>query len=230
MAYTLSTTPAGATAQITQTFLPADIQTGGSYPYYNLPNDTLRVSQSLAAQPGAVATNFTYVGWAIWTHTTTTNVNTDVFDYGVATHAGDLPSTGTVTYPLVVTGTLAGQYAQIVGVGTLSVDFGAGTANLSLSPASNYNPSQTSYPPFTTLTGSGPINVTGNSFTFSITGTESTTLGSTGTVYTGQVTGQVTGLFYGPQGAEVGAAFFVNPVGTFIGAQPAVGVALGIKH
>jgi hypothetical protein len=66
--------------------------------------------------------------------------------------------------------------------------------------------------PIATLTGSGSVNFTTNSFSTNVTSTN--------------YTGVVTGLFYGPQGVEAGAGSIMNPISSFEGAI-AAGSALG---
>jgi hypothetical protein len=69
--------------------------------------------------------------------------------------------------------------------------------------------------PIATLTGSGSVNFTTNSFSTNVTSTN--------------YTGVVTGLFYGPQGVEAGAGSIMNPISSFEGAI-AAGSALGKKQ
>jgi hypothetical protein len=102
----------------------------------------------------------------------------------------------------------------VVGVGTLTANFAAGTVSVSVSPGvndANNGDGPVSFPPVDTLTGSGTINFTTNSFNFTLTGS--------------QYSGPVNGLFYGPQGAEVGAAFDI----TATNGVSAAGAALGKK-
>jgi hypothetical protein len=224
--YTLTGSLAGSTTQVSQTFGPAALQ-NGSYSITNTGSDgttvvgTLFVSQSLSPYPGGTQTNYSYAGYGQWGNGSTSSTFVQDysdynFTYGIGTQPGDLPRTGTVTYNLLLTGTP--DPSVIVGTGTLTADFTAGTVSVSLSPGIDDlvdTEGVTSFPPFVTLTGSGTINLTSNGFNFAITGA--------------QYSGQLNGLFYGPQGAEVGAAFTANPTGSFIGAVQAAGVALGKK-
>jgi hypothetical protein len=105
----------------------------------------------------------------------------------------------------------------IGGSGSLTVNLAAGTLTLSITPA-DLNVSEdgvSSQTPIATLTGSGSVDFTTNSFSANVTSTT--------------YTGVVTGLFYGPQGVEAGAAFTMNPVAGSQGAI-AAGSALGKKQ
>jgi len=224
MDYTLSATPAGSTTTVTQVFPPS-----GSTGRYNIStpeadgstrNSYLTLTQQLATQSSSGAapdTIYTYTGLGAWALSVDNgifieNENVYYFSYGVATQQGDLPRTGTATYTLELEG-LTGNYA-VFGAGTLTVNFSAGTATLSLSPAVESD-THFSDAPLTSigpLTGTGTINSTNNSFSVSVT--------SQG------LNGTVNGLFYGPQGAEIGAAFTITLTG---GGIPIAGGALGKK-
>jgi hypothetical protein len=100
----------------------------------------------------------------------------------------------------------------VVGSGTLKADFTASTVGVSISPGLLERPGQTVATPLGTLTGSGAI--TPNSSLFS------TTLAG------GGYTGGANGGFYGPQAAEVGAAFHI----TDSNGNAIAGVMLGGKQ
>lgn len=114
------------------------------------------------------------------------------FSYGIQTLSSDLPKSGTGTYSLGIAGD-SGAF-PIGGTGTITANFGAATVAVELSPTFIYGPNRISH--LDALLGSGPITASG--FAASLTG--------------GNSTGEVNGLFYGPQASEVGGVFtFSSP-------------------
>jgi hypothetical protein len=151
--------------------------------------------------------NLSYSGLGHWETGGTSDNNQNFYDfyfsYGIQTKPGDLPKTGTASYSLGLRGE---GPAPVIGNGSLSADFGAGTVAISLSPEYFYRPGQGPNV-FATLTGNGTINSASPGFGMNIAGNG--------------YTGSVNGLFYGPQASEVGGAFSVLTSGGDVAAAGA---------
>jgi hypothetical protein len=225
--YSLTGSPAGSTTQASATFGPADyVASLQRYSQVSTTSDGTTLSDYLSfslsgspTQPSASGTGFTYSGVGEWqpgsanVNTGVQNFSTYVFAYGIGTQAGDLPRTGTATYAVQIFGQ-PGQGA-VLGSGTLTVNFAAGTVALTMTPTiTDLQPGQTPSA-LVTLTGSGTIDFSVNGFSVALTGTNYTCA--------------VQGLFYGPQGAEAGAAFKLTPTGAINGTVLAAGALLGRK-
>lgn len=145
--------------------------------------------------------NLTYSDIGLWeTGLTSASGDQDFhnvyFSYGVRTRSDDMPTSGTASYNLRLVG--GGVGAPIVGAGSLSANFSAGSVSLSISPEYFYRPGQASNV-FATLTGTGTINSSAASFDSSVAGNG--------------YNGDVHGLFYGPRAVEVGGSFLIRNTG-----------------
>lgn len=208
----------GATTSVA--FGPAQLQSGSDYSY-----TPSTAGDALSSSSLHLGDALTYSSWGQWNSVITRpngdKVNDDIyFTYGIRTQPSDMPKTGTATYGLTMYGAGDGVPA-FGGSGSLSASFGTGSVSVSLSPyesgaGAQYNPDKT---PFATLTGTGTIDAATSSFQSSVTGTSSSG---------GTYTADLSGLFYGPQAAELGATFqmYYGP-----NAQPFVhGVITGQKN
>jgi hypothetical protein len=139
----------------------------------------------------------TYGAWQTINTSTSLDVSTVFFVFGVKTATSDMPKTGTATYKSVIDGLFAGPtgiYA-LGGTSSLAADFGAGTVDFQMTPLGQ-NILTSAAKSFGTLTGSGTIAAGGSSFV-------ATSDAQIGGSYAASLAGQ----FYGPQAAEFGATF-----------------------
>lgn len=139
----------------------------------------------------------TYGGWLTINTSTSLDVSTVFFVFGVKTATSDMPKTGTATYKSVIDGLFAGSsgiYA-LGGTSSLAADFGVGSVDFQMTPLGQ-NILTGATKNFGTLIGSGTIAAGGSNFV-------ATSDPQIGGGYAASLAGQ----FYGPQAAEFGATF-----------------------
>lgn len=144
----------------------------------------------------------TYTSYGAWqttiTNSSSLDVNTTFFVFGVKTQQSDLPTTGTATYTTTLDGLFAGTtgvYA-LGGSSSFSANFGSGTVSFTMNPTGTHilNGSSKS---FGSIAGNGAISAATNDFGAST---------STGGSYSATLNGK----FFGPSAAEMGASFVLN--------------------
>lgn len=153
--------------------------------------------------PGAGNTQLalTYASYGGWQSTNTAGTSADIgttfFVYGVKTAPGDLPGSGTASYRTTLDGVFAGNGGlyTLSGTSAILADFAAGTIDFSMSPKGR-NIADGSVKDFGDLLGSGTIGSGTSAFT-----------GTSDLPSVNGYSATLSGQFFGPQAAEVGAAF-----------------------
>jgi hypothetical protein len=150
-----------------------------------------------------VALTLTYASYGTWRQSTpgagyqgATKVSDTYFVYGIKTAGADVPRTGTASYSAVLDGTYVnknGPYA-LSGSGSFLADWAAGKISYSATPVGTPTSGPTIN--FGTVGGSGTINFANASFTGKNNPLLNPTYGM-----------ELSGYFYGPAAAEIGAAF-----------------------
>jgi len=137
---------------------------------------------------GGASSTFSYQSFGPWEYATPTGGSISWFSYGIPT-ATALPTTGTATYA----GIAAGNYVDTGGTiyattanMSATADFGAGTINFSTSSTNTVNTNTTTTAANPALDLTGTLTITGNNFTGSVQNPA------------GTISGNATGLFYGP--------------------------------
>jgi hypothetical protein len=198
-------TVSGATRPTESTYGPSQRVSGNpnSYDAATMSNGATNVSRLMLGQGGGDLTYSNVGEWVIGSTSATgdQDFHTFTFTYGIRTRSDDMPTSGTAAYGLQLGG--QGPGAPVVGNGSLSANFAAGTVSVSISPEYFYRPGQGPNV-FATLTGTGTISSSTSSFDSSVAGN-----GDSGKTYNGEVHG----LFYGPQAVEVGGGFLVKDTG-----------------
>lgn len=199
-AYTIAT---GTLPDVT--FSPADRSSAGSTAVISAYGKTSGTKTDNLAlfNPGSGNTQLalTYASYGGWQSTSPTGSSSDVattfFVYGIKTAPNDLPTTGTAAYKTTLDGLFAGNGGlyTLSGSSAILADFATGTIDFSMSPRGR-NIVDGSAKDFGDLLGSGTIG----SGTAAFTGTSDAPSVSG---YSASLSGQ----FFGPQAAEVGAAF-----------------------
>jgi hypothetical protein len=175
------------------------------------------VATKVTTDAGLALLRTSYTGWLRADSTTGAHrITYGVWGYPTAN--SDMPTTGSATYTArvagrAVTGGAGGTVVRLGGTATITVNWGTGavgiTANVTTVAAGGVET------PYGTFTGTGSIAVGANTFT-----------GNFGPA--SPIPGNLTGAFFGPQGAEIGISFaasgMVGPVDT-----RAVGVLVGKK-
>jgi len=194
-----------------QTFAPADIQTGtaaGETRYFKT-DGTNRDYLTLAVTPytstsSAPKTPNQYVGLGYWQRNTLSGgkqiTSYDAFVYGLETPAGAVPRTGTAGYVTDTLGfvTMPGKAPRaFTGAGTFNVDLGLGLFSAHTSVLEyDLTTSATTIGGGIEFSARGHLG-SGNGFNGNFT------YGGAG----GQVSGTIGGRFFGPGAEEVGASF-----------------------
>lgn len=149
--------------------------------------------------------------YAAWWRTNLANVTRLTYaSIGYPTLTADMPTTGTISYTVRVTGrsvvspaTGASTIARLTGTASVSINYPTGLVTLTLA-----------LPGYGDFTGTGAIAAGNNQFT-----------GSFGPGSTAGGTFQ--GIAYGPQAAEIGITFAITQSGA--SSSRAVGVVIGKK-
>ena len=153
--------------------------------------------------PGAGNTKLalTYASYGGWQSTSTAGASSDIsttfFVYGIKTTPSDLPTSGTASYKTTLDGLFAGNGGlyTLSGGSAILADFAAGTIDFSMSPRGR-NIVDGSIKDFGDLLGSGTIGSGTSAFT-----------GTSDLPSVNGYSASLSGQFFGPQAAEVGAAF-----------------------
>lgn len=191
--------------------------TPGQFTQLELYNNTIENPASTTSPKEAYLTTFKRVSYAAWWRGDSTagakRISYGLFGY--PTVPSDMPTTGTATYTVEVTGRAvvspaagASSIDKLTGTATLSINYATGLVTLTL----NLNRGGAAYG---TFTGTGAIAVGDNQFT-----------GSFGPGSTAGGTFQ--GLAYGSQAAEIGISFAITQDAA--PASRAVGVLLAKKN
>jgi len=150
-----------------------------------------------------VALTLTYASYGTWRQSTpgigyqgATKVYDTYFVYGIKTAGADVPRSGTGNYSAVLDGTFVnknGPYA-LSGNGAFTANWVAGTISYSATPVGT--PTSGPVINFGTVGGNGTINFSNASFSGRNDRTINATYGM-----------DLSGYFFGPAAAEIGAAF-----------------------
>ena len=205
----LLTAPNGTTA----TFAPGNVtgSVAGSYVSYSVPyaggTDMLILSHPAI---GGVALSYTLLG--NWGHVVNSpsSVTINLAVGGIPTQNADVPRTGTATYTTLITGggalgpinLVGGTTVSTTSSATFSANFGSNSVTTSLNLV-NAN----TLASIGTFNGNGTISSSGPGFAGTLSGN-----------FPGAVaaTGEFSGVFTGPQAAEMGFAWRLNNAGTFM--------------
>jgi hypothetical protein len=145
----------------------------------------------------------TYSTYAHWRETTpgagfqgATKVSDTYFTFGTKTAAADMPRTSGATYSAALDGTFVNRNGvyTLSGTAGFATTWSNGTLTFNASPVASGGPTPPpAAPTFATINGTGSINFNGASFS------------ANGTNGTHQM--NMSGYFYGPAAAELGAVF-----------------------
>jgi hypothetical protein len=161
--------------------------------------ETFRVYKQGQAGPIVL----TYSTYAQWRETTpgagfqgATKVSDTYFTFGTKTAAADMPRTSGASYTAALDGTFVNRNGvySLSGAADFATNWGNGTLTFNASPIASGGPTPPpALPTFATISGTGSINFNGASFS------------ANGTNGTHQMS--MSGYFYGPAAAELGAVF-----------------------
>lgn len=165
---------------------------------------------------GGVALTYTRLG-TFFTNGTPAGLDGHTFVFGVQTLASDVPTTGTASYTGQAGGTAAlatgGAPVRVGGTSTLTADFATGAITTAFSLAYSTAGVTTA---LDILSGTGSIGANKPGFAGTLIGS-------------GNVTGNFTGAFFGPQATEFGYDYIIGGT-TAVGVGfTSVGAAFGKK-
>ena len=221
----------GGRAAFDQTFRPQDINRAES-------NSDITVYERgdtvfALAEPGGPTLGLEYVAFGAWADAAASGGDTIIgFSvFGIETPFADVPTTGSATY----SGELAGSIVQagsgsgstatlynLAGTADLSANFAAGTVDTTLVIERELFGSG-SFTPWDTITATGSISSVANSRS----GMDTASFGgAAAAVGRSNVTGTLSGRFFGPSANEVGGSFSlsdpgtIDVVGVFVAGRP----------
>ena len=208
----------------TQTFSPSDVSSaagssglsdpGDQFTFYEKSSDATRDFMMLS-NAGNVG-QAQYVSGGIWARTDENDAIFHAFSYGFSTADAATPRSGSASFDIRATGMtqIFTEIHGLIGEGSITADFAAGSVELA-GLMRSIDPSREALGGAFLVSGATTMSSTANGFSGTLYSNH----------YSGDLTGQFNGKFYGPSAEEIGGAFSLVDdrhffgVGEFVGSR-----------